>query len=262
MFRNGKLGLGVVTYNVLKDMDLEALIAVCEKTAMDAVELRTTHAHGVEVSLSADERKAVRDRFAASPLTLAALGSTCEFHSTDPAVVADNVALTREFCRLAADVGALGVKVRPNALPEGSSESDTTRRIALALLECAKAAEDLGVRVFVEVHGPGTSDPACMARIMEQCEHPSLGVTWNCNASDMREGSIAETFPPLRDRVMMVHTHDWYEDYPYATELIPCLLGMGFQGYCLAEMPQTPDTERVLRYYRFAFDIMVDACSG
>ncbi len=262
MFRNGKLGLGVVTYNVLKDMDLETLISLCEKTGMDSCELRTTHAHGVEVSLSADERKAVRERFETSSLTLAALGSTCEFHSPDPNVVAENVALTRRFCQLAADVGALGVKVRPNGLPEGSTVEETTSRIAAALLECGKAAEDLGVRVFVEVHGPGTSDPVCMRRIFEKCPHPAVGATWNCNQADLRDGSISETFPLLRDRVMMVHTHDWYEDYPYRSELIPYLLAMGFDGYCMAETPATADPERVLRYYRFAFDSMVEACGA
>ena len=41
--------LGIVTYNIGKDWDLDTLIANCEGTGFDGVELRTTHAHGVEV---------------------------------------------------------------------------------------------------------------------------------------------------------------------------------------------------------------------
>ena len=48
--------LGIVTYSIGKDWDLDTLIANCEETGFDGVELRTTHAHGVEVELSAAER--------------------------------------------------------------------------------------------------------------------------------------------------------------------------------------------------------------
>jgi hypothetical protein len=34
-----------------------------------------------------------------------------------------------------------------------------------------------------------------------------------------------------------------------------------FQGYCLIEMPQTADPERVLHYYRRLFDETVETCA-
>ena len=49
--------LGSVTYNVLKDWDLETIITNLEKLGYAAVELRTGHKHGVEPSISADERR-------------------------------------------------------------------------------------------------------------------------------------------------------------------------------------------------------------
>ena len=55
--------LGFVTYQIGKDMDVPALIDVCQKTGFQGIELRTTHAHGVETTLSADERQAVRKQF-------------------------------------------------------------------------------------------------------------------------------------------------------------------------------------------------------
>lgn len=261
MFHNGKLGLGLVTYNVGKDMDLETLISACEAASLDAIELRTSHAHGVEPSLRPEQRAAVRARLSTSSVTLAALGSTCEYHSPDPDTVRANIELTFLFLELARDVGAKGVKVRPNGLPEGVDPEKTVEQIGRALEECAGKARECGVGIFVEVHGGGTSDPRTMRRIMDVCTDPVVGVTWNCNQSDLVDRSIEETFPLLGGRVKMVHTHDWYEDYPYKQELIPFLLEMGFTGYCLAEMPETADPVRVLRYYRKLFDEWVEELS-
>jgi len=42
------LHLGCVTYNVLKDWDLETIIRNLEAAGFEAVELRTGHKHGVE----------------------------------------------------------------------------------------------------------------------------------------------------------------------------------------------------------------------
>jgi hypothetical protein len=53
--------LGAVTYNVLKDWDVETIIKNLEASGFEAVELRTTHKHGVEPSLTAEERARVRD---------------------------------------------------------------------------------------------------------------------------------------------------------------------------------------------------------
>ena len=45
------LKLGTVTYNIAKDWDLPTLIKNLTDAGFDGVELRTTHKHGVEVSL-------------------------------------------------------------------------------------------------------------------------------------------------------------------------------------------------------------------
>jgi hypothetical protein len=55
--------LGAVTYNTLKDFDVETIIRVLETAGFEGVELRTGHKHGVEPSISRDERSRVRRRF-------------------------------------------------------------------------------------------------------------------------------------------------------------------------------------------------------
>ena len=51
---------GLVTYQWAKDWDLPTLIANCTKTGMQGVELRTEHAHGVEINLNKAKRAEVK----------------------------------------------------------------------------------------------------------------------------------------------------------------------------------------------------------
>ena len=49
--------LGAVTYNVLKDWDVETIIKNLEAAGFEAVELRTGHKHGVEPTSGKEERE-------------------------------------------------------------------------------------------------------------------------------------------------------------------------------------------------------------
>src|SRR5271165_4811857 len=55
-----KYRLGIVTYNIAADWDVPTILRVCRNVGLAAVELRTTHRHGVEPSMSAQARKEVR----------------------------------------------------------------------------------------------------------------------------------------------------------------------------------------------------------
>ena len=121
--------LGIVTYNIGKDWDLDTLIANCEETGFDGVELRTTHAHGVEVELSASERTAVRKRFDDSKVEIVGLGSAFEYDAIDPEELKQHIEGTKEYIRLAHDLGVSGIKVRPNKIhADEGVEIETTNR--------------------------------------------------------------------------------------------------------------------------------------
>ncbi len=231
-----KFKLGTVTYNIAAGWDLDTLIKVCRATGFEAVELRTTHAHKVEPSISPDERREVKRRFEGSGIILWGLGSVCEFHSPDPAVVRRNVDVCRAFCKLAADIGARGVKVRPNALPKEVEPARTLEQIGKALSECGRAAADCGVEVWMEVHGGGTSLPQNMRAIMDHCGHKSAGVCWNSNASDVKNGSVKEAFDLLKKDIRSVHINNLRGRYPYR-ELFACLKSIGYDRVTLMEMP-------------------------
>src|SRR5262245_26495317 len=113
-----KFRLGLVTYNVAAAWDLPTLLKVCKSVGISPVELRTTHKHGVEPSLSKDEGKEVKQRCADAGVEVWGSGSVCEFHSPDAAVVKKNIETCKHFSELVADIGGKGVKVRPNGLPK------------------------------------------------------------------------------------------------------------------------------------------------
>ena len=158
--------LGCVTYNVLKDMDVETIIKTLEAAGFAAVELRTEHKHGVEPSIGAEERQRVKDRFARSQIRLLSYGSTCEFHSPDPAVRRKQVEIGKQFVDLAHDTGAWGVKVRPNAFPKEVSRETTIQNIGTSLRELGAYAQGRGIEIWLEVHGRETSEPAACAAMM------------------------------------------------------------------------------------------------
>src|SRR5207247_2151865 len=73
--------LGMVTYQLGQDWDLETIIKNCEAAKFEGVELRTTHAHKVEVNLSPEQREQVRKRFESSSVQLMGLGSAFDYHT-------------------------------------------------------------------------------------------------------------------------------------------------------------------------------------
>src|SRR5213083_2738057 len=104
------LKLGTVTYNIAKDWDVPTLIKNLAEAGFDGVELRTTHKHGVEIPLSPAARAEVRKRFEDSPVKIGGLGTTCEYQSPDPTAVRKNVDETKEWVKLARDIGSPSVK--------------------------------------------------------------------------------------------------------------------------------------------------------
>jgi len=249
--------LGLVTYLMGKDLGLEELIAMCDKTGIEGLELRSTHAHGVETTLTADERAKVREQFTKAKVELCCLGSACEYDSPDAAVVKKNIADTKAFVDLAQDVGAEAVKVRPNHLHDDIPAEDTLKQIAKALRECGDYAEGKGIELWMEIHGRGTNEVPHCATIMQECDHAAVGLTWNCNGSDIVDGSVRENWLLVSEWVRCLHIHDLYEDsYPYM-ELFALCKETGFDGWANQEMAGSSDEERVLHYYRALFDFMV-----
>jgi len=92
---------------------------------------------------------------------------------------------------------------------------------------------------------------------MEACGHRSVGLTWNSNAGDRRDGSVAEYFRLLRPWIRSCHINELYKDaagtYPYR-ELFRLLRDANYDRVTLCEvgrsMPTPEAGEEMLRYYK------------
>ena len=251
-FLSGKPGmkLGTVTYNLAQDWDIETIIKNCEAAKFEGVELRTSHAHKVEVNLTKDQREEVKQRFQNSSVELMGLGSAFDYHTPDPDKLKKDIAATKEYILLAHDVGATGVKVRPNGLPKEVPKEKTLQQIGLALREVGKFGEQYGILIRLEVHGAGTSLLPNIRAILDAADHPSVGVCWNSNDTDLDGDGFDKNFDLVKHKIFSVHLRDLFlEDYPFR-KLFRRLNEIQFAGFCLAEIPPSPDPVRVMRYFR------------
>ena len=251
-----ELKLGIVTYNIARDWDVDTMIEKCSRLGYEGVELRTTHGHGVEVSLSKTERQKIREKFEDSPVKLVGLGSAFEYHSPVKGELKTNIERTKEYIRLAYDVGTEGIKVRPNAFPEGISREKTVEQIGLSLRECGQFARDYAIKIRLEVHGIQTCFVPYIKQMIDICDDSNVYVCWNSNLTDMDEsGSIKDNFNLVKDRIDTVHISELWTEYPYG-ELFCLLKDMKYKGFCLAEIPENPDPDRTLRYYKKLFNCL------
>jgi hypothetical protein len=142
------------------------------------------------------------------------------------------------------------VKVRPNGVPRGADRDATFRQIGRALHEIGEDASGFGIAIRVEVHGAVTSELDNFAKILGYADHPNVYACWNSNSSDVKNRSIAETFALVAPKVHEVHLHDLTDQtYPWR-ELFARLNAQNYQGFTLAEIPESADPERVLSYFR------------
>ena len=242
--------LGAVTYNVLKDWDVPAIIKNLQAAGFEAVELRTGHKHLVEPNINAAERERVKDLFERSKVQLLSFGSTCEFQSPDPVQRRRQIEVAKTFIDLAHDTGAWGVKVRPNGLPKENISIETTiGRIADSLREIGDFGAGKGVQIWMEVHGRGTQDPPVSAAIMRATRHDNVGLCWNSNPTDVVNGSVRKSWDLLRPWVRNAHINDLDNNYPWR-ELFGLMNKSGYDRYTLCEVAESKEPERFLRYYK------------
>jgi len=247
------LKIGLMTYTLGKDWDIETIIKNCSEAGWKSVELRTTHKHGVEVTLSPSERAEVKKRFKDSPLETISMASAFQYHDPDPAILKKNIEGTKEYILLARDVGATGIRVFPNAFVEGVDRNKTMEQIGKALAEVGSFGHDHGVEIRVCVHGKGTNSVPVIKKIIDFSGSPYVYVNWNCDLSDTAGEGFEYNFNSVRDRIKGVHMHELFNpDYPYRL-FFKLLSESGYQGYCNAEVDQSCEPVTFMKYYRALF---------
>jgi len=260
---DSQIRFGLVTFNWGKNWDLQTVIENCVAMKYQGVELRSTHKHGVEPSLSATERKEVRKRFQDSPVEFVGPGSACEYHSPDPAELKKQVEQTKAFIKLSHDCGGTGIKVRPNSLPRKVPVEKTVEQIGFSLREVSQYASEYGQEIRLEIHGSQTSSIPIIRQIMQVADHPQARLCWNCNATDLDGDGLEANFKSVADKIATVHLHDLSQpDYPWA-QFIQLLQGINFAGWTLIEEGGVPaDIPAAMRENRAIWESLVSKAAA
>ena len=107
--------------------------------------------------------------------------------------------------------------------------------------------------IQLEVHGETTSRLPRIRKILDYGgNHPAVRVCWNSNQTDLLDGGFDANVRLVRDQIGQVHMRDLFEEYPWR-RLFSALTDMKFEGYCFAEIPESADPFRVLKYFRGLF---------
>ena len=202
--------LGLVTYNVARDWDLDTMLRLCREARVrgrrvpdDARARRRAHAR------TGRRAPTVRAKCRDAGLRADEPRQRVRVPLARPGRVRQNVADCREWVLLAKDIGARAVKVRPNGLPKDVPEEKTLEQIGRALAECgalrrARTASRSGARSTATrrrcPRGCGGSWTRAATR--------AVGVTWNSNDTDVANGSVAESFALLRPFIRCCHITD------------------------------------------------------
>lgn len=241
LMAKSRMKFGLVTYMWGYDWDLPTLISNCEKTGLLGVELRTQHAHKVETNLSSTQRAEVKKRFADSPVECIGYGANFEYHSPDPAQLRTNIEQTKEYIILCKDIGATGIKVKPNDLPAGVPKEKTIAQIGTSLNEVGRFARDYGQLVRVEVHGNLTQELPNMKAIFDHVTEPNVKICWNCNDQDLLPPGLEGNFNMVKKWLgNTVHVRELnVGDYPYQ-QLFDLFTKIRYNGWILLEARTEP----------------------
>jgi hypothetical protein len=259
--RVSKLKYAFTTYEWGRDWDLPTLIANCAKAQAFGVEVRTdeNHKHGIELSLDAAGRRAVRERFRASPVKLLTINCGEKFDSPDAAVRQAAVEKAKAYVLLARDTGAAGIRVFPNDLHKDVPEADTIRQIAESLNALGRYAQDYGQIIRLENHG-SAGRLTTLRKVMDLVEQKNVRIKLNSDARDNADGKFAENLALVKDRLDDTLHMRPYRDtrFPYQL-MFDLLTDMGWEGWCIVEESmKVPDPAQSLIEEHEIWQKMID----
>jgi sugar phosphate isomerase/epimerase len=244
--KGDNIQFGLVTYMWAADWDLPTLLKNCETAKVHGVELRIDHAHKVSIALTPAERAAVRKQFEDSPVELLGMGTNFEFHSSKPEELQKNIEGAKQYIKLCHDLGASGVKVKPNALPKDVPVEKTLAQIGKALAELGDFALGFGQEIRLEVHGKETSELPHIKTIMDAANRDNVRICWNSNDSDLNGAGLEANFALLKDRLgHTVHFRGVNQSTYPLDRLVKLLVEADYEGHVCLEAHKLPAGDRV-----------------
>lgn len=238
--------LGLTTYVIGYKWTLDELEKNLSAAGISGLELRTDmkYAHGVELTINAEQRREIRQRFKDSPITLVGLACSERFDSPDPAKLENAIEKTKQYLQLSADLGTDGLRVFPNDFQKNVPKEKTLEQIIESLRKLAKTADDLGQEICLEAHGNIGTLPN-LRQIAEAVHHKRVRIMLNSDLRDI-EGKGLEANLQLVSNYLAgrVHVHNLadekYGQAKFYERQYKFLKKCGWSGWCLLEIPDSP----------------------
>lgn len=242
--------LSLLSFDIGKSLDLPTLLGAARKFGYAGVEFRCQlgHAHGVDLDLSPEQRRAVKDQCDDHYVAVAGIGVSNRFEYPDPAKRRESVDEVKRYLELAADLDAGRVRVFGNDMPKDADRDEVLGYVGECLRELGEFAEPLDLEVNLEMHGQFNWWRYAV-RAVEAADHPNVGLVYNCDPRDVCGGTVRPVVSQAIALVNHVHMHELDAfDFPYA-EFLRLMDEDGYEGYLSAEIQDSPDPLRVLGYY-------------
>lgn len=266
-----KLRFGLATYEWGQDWDIPAILANLTKADVHFVELKTLikygngrearYPHGVELELSAGERKEAKKRFKDSPVTLISLATSEHYPNADPVVEAKAIEDGLAYVKLSRDVGSRCVRVLPNPWLKDVPHEKTGEALAASLNKLGAYADQMGQEIAVEAHGGGTGELPFLRTVMEQVKYRSVKIRLNSEKRNTEgHGGIEGQFGMVKQWISpTMHIHNLkLPNYPYQ-EVIDWLVKNNWDGWAFLEVSdKVPDRVAGLAEQRELWESMVN----
>jgi len=239
--------------SVMPKAALADLLAQGTKHGYQGIEFRPewSQAHGVELTASAKERKAVRKKLAEGGLDPCCLAPGIRFHEDEPGKRDAQLELLNRHIQLAADVGIGRVRVFADPLPNKGAGLRSANLAAQAdyLARGAVKAHALGIRLVLETHA--NCRAADVAEILWRAAYPpGLWINWHLAHCLNHGEDVDEAYRHVKGRVAHVHfalSAEKHEDISYIIRQAQLLAWEGYDGYFSVEAINPPDSDMAMK---------------
>ncbi len=194
---------------VAPEWSLEQHLAAAIRYGYDAIEPRceADHNHGVELDTTKKERAAIKQQFTDAGVELTTIATSRRYALESDHELQESIDLTKQYCDLAADIGASNIRVFGGMTPEGMEFADAKKRVAEALHECGEHAAGCGVYLCMETHDAYSLSSDCVETV-RMADHENVAITWDIMHPFRHGESIQTAFNNVKDYVRHCHVHD------------------------------------------------------
>lgn len=183
--------LGLLTYDIAKEFDLDKLIEISRKLGFTGLEFRVeqNHKHGVELQTDKKTRKEIKEKIQDAYLEAIGICTSSRFEYCDKNRRRENIETAKKYVELASDIGAANVRVFGNQFEPGADKEETVHWVGEALAELYEFSKPYHVHVLLEMHGDFNNWNYAL-KAVDYSKSQEAGLIYNCDTKDILGNSI------------------------------------------------------------------------